>query len=84
MERVTIKVNMGITEPHKSFAQFFFVRSYFYCYNCELFVFKVKTTPHVSGSVNPVWDSVVEFPVRDFTKVIFRYGNIMQAVRSSK
>ena len=37
----------------------------------------------MSGSVNPVWDSVVEFPVRDFTKVIFRYGNIMQAVRSS-
>ena len=36
----------------------------------------------MSGSVNPVWDSVVEFPVRDFTKVIFRYGNIMQAVRS--
>ena len=36
----------------------------------------------MSGSVNPVWDSVVEFPVRDFTKVIFGYGNIMQAVRS--
>lgn len=29
---------------------------------------KVKTTPHVSGSVNPVWESVVEFLVKDFTK----------------
>ncbi|XP_020623204.1 tricalbin-1-like [Orbicella faveolata] len=29
---------------------------------------KVKITPHVSGSVNPVWDSVVEFLVKDFTK----------------
>lgn len=31
--------------------------------------FKIRTTPHVSGSVNPVWESVVEFPVKDFTKV---------------
>ena len=30
---------------------------------------QVKTTPHVSGSVNPVWESVVEFMVKDFTKV---------------
>lgn len=29
---------------------------------------KIRTTPHVSGSVNPVWESVVEFPVKDFTK----------------
>jgi len=29
---------------------------------------KVKTTPHVSGSVNPVWESVTEFLVKDFTK----------------
>ncbi|XP_078344796.1 uncharacterized protein LOC144630322 isoform X2 [Oculina patagonica] len=29
---------------------------------------KVKTTPHVSGSVNPVWESVVEFMVKDITK----------------
>ncbi|CAH3128724.1 unnamed protein product [Porites lobata] len=34
---------------------------------------KVKTTPHVSGSVNPVWDSVVEFPVRDFTKTTLSF-----------
>ena len=30
---------------------------------------QVKTTPHVSGSVNPVWESVTEFLVKDFTKV---------------
>lgn len=30
---------------------------------------QVKTTPHVSGSVNPVWEAVVEFLVKDFTKV---------------
>lgn len=33
------------------------------------FCVKVRTTPHVSGSVNPVWESVVEFMVKDFTKV---------------
>ena len=37
----------------------------------------------MSGSVNPVWDSVVEFPVKDFTKVIFWYANVMQVIHSS-
>ena len=42
------------------------------CYSHSLmsYIFwQVKTTPHVSGSVNPVWESVVEFLVKDFTKV---------------
>jgi len=34
---------------------------------------KVKTTPHVSGSVNPVWESVVEFMVKDFTKTTLSF-----------
>lgn len=34
---------------------------------------KVRTTPHVSGSVNPVWESVVEFMVKDFTKTTLSF-----------
>ena len=38
-------------------------------YNFNLFWFQVRTTPHVSGTVNPVWETVVECMVGDFTKV---------------
>ncbi|KAK3749842.1 hypothetical protein QZH41_015501, partial [Actinostola sp. cb2023] len=29
---------------------------------------KIKTTPHVQGTVNPVWDSITEFFVKDINK----------------
>ncbi|XP_044164205.1 tricalbin-1-like [Acropora millepora] len=34
---------------------------------------KIRTTPHVSESVNPVWESVVEFMVKDFTKTTLSF-----------
>lgn len=34
---------------------------------------KVRTTPHVSESVNPVWEAVVEFAVKDFTKTTLSF-----------
>lgn len=30
---------------------------------------QIKTTTHVQGTVNPVWDSITEFFVKDITKV---------------
>ena len=39
---------------------------------------QVKTTPHVSGSVNPVWESVVEFLVKDFTKVRGKHFSVRE------
>ncbi|KAK2560475.1 Tricalbin-1 [Acropora cervicornis] len=33
----------------------------------------IRTSPHVSESVNPVWESVVEFMVKDFTKTTLSF-----------
>lgn len=43
-----------------------------------IFFWQVKITPHVSGSVNPVWDSVVEFLVKDFTKVRDKHFSVRE------